>query len=192
MATKILHKKSVAIVTQDVSSSHVVSNPAPCQKPALTKTLTVKSKPVQKPKSRFDDATQRLLDDYRSISDMSGERFEVFCGQLLSAYGFVDVERIGRTGDQGVDLLVTWGDTRYAIQCKRYKNALGNTAVQEVFAGKSYYQCDIAVVLTNSTFTKGAKELAAKIGVELWDCHRLSQYMNIVLRNASKKIAVDG
>lgn len=189
MANKVLHAKltrntdSVAIMQQ--LESQFISQP----KPALVKTLAVKSKPVQKPKPKFDVITQQLLDDWRIINDMSGDRFEVFCGRLLTEYGFVNVERIGRTGDQGVDLLATWGDIRYAIQCKRYKNALGNTAVQEVFAGKSFYQCDIAVVLTNSTFTKGAIELASKIGVELWDGRRLSQYMNIVMQKALKKAA---
>ena len=46
---------------------------------------------------------------------------------------------------------------------------LGNTPVQEVFAGSKLYGCDIPVVMTNSNFTKGANELAAATGVQLWN-----------------------
>ena len=50
--------------------------------------------------------------------------------------GFVNVEVTQGSGDQGVDILAQKDDVKYAIQCKRHKNPLGNTPVQEVNAGK--------------------------------------------------------
>ena len=37
---------------------------------------------------------------------------------------------------------------------------MGNKAVQEAYAGARYYDCDVALVITNSTLTGPAKELA--------------------------------
>ena len=73
------------------------------------------------------------------------------------------------SGAQGVDILAIKDSIKYAIQCKNYASHLGNTPVQEVNAGKLYYKCHVGVVMTNSTFTQGAKELAAATGVLLWD-----------------------
>lgn len=36
-------------------------------------------------------------------------------------------------------------------------------------AGKAYYKCHVGVVMTNSTFTLGAKQLADATGILLWD-----------------------
>ena len=67
---------------------------------------------------------------------------------------------------------------KYGIQCKNYTGKIGNTAVQEAYAGKSFYDCDIAVVLTNSTFTKSAVQLAESIGVMLWDRRTLQEMVH--------------
>ena len=42
-------------------------------------------------------------------------------------------------------------------------------AVQEIYAGKTFYDCHVATVMTNSVFAPGAKELAQKVGVLIWD-----------------------
>ncbi len=39
--------------------------------------------------------------------------------------------------------------------------------MQEVYAGIAYYGCDIAMVITNSTFSKSAVELASRLNVIL-------------------------
>ena len=77
------------------------------------------------------------------------------------------------SGDQGVDVIAHQEETRFAIQCKCYSSDLGNTPIQEVNAGKSLYNCDVAMVVTNRYFTAGAKELAKVNGVQLWDRDKL-------------------
>lgn len=69
---------------------------------------------------------------------------------------------------------------KYAIQCKNYSSALGNTPVQEVSAGMEFYNCHVGVVVTNSYFTKGAKELAQKVRVILWDRDKLSEMIKSI------------
>lgn len=62
---------------------------------------------------------------------------------------------------------------KYGIQCKCYSSDIGNKAVQEAFAGRTFYNCHVAVVLTNQHFTKSAKELAKSNQVLLWDREKL-------------------
>ena len=60
---------------------------------------------------------------------------------------------------------------KYGIQCKYYTYPVGNKAVQEAYAGANFYDCDKVIVMTNTTFTRSAIELAEKLDVELWpDC----------------------
>ncbi len=113
------------------------------------------------------------------VDGMDGHEFEYFCAELLQKNGFSNVKVTPGSGDQGVDILAEKLGIKYAIQCKNYISALGNTPVQEVFAGKQFYNCHVGVVLTNSTFTPGAKNLAEATGVLLWDRTDLQKMMDI-------------
>ena len=104
-----------------------------------------------------------------SIDGMDGHEFEHFCANLLQKTGFIKVRVTKGSGDQGVDILAEKGGVKYAVQCKNYASPLSNTPVQEVNAGKTFYNCHVGVVMTNSTFTPGAKALAQATGVLLWD-----------------------
>lgn len=103
------------------------------------------------------------------FENLSGSEFEIFCAELLRVDGFQDVQITKASGDQGVDIVACKNGIRFAIQCKRYSKPVGSAAVRDVFAGKSHYDCDVAAVLTNSSFSKQAREYALKQGVLLWD-----------------------
>lgn len=103
------------------------------------------------------------------VDKMSGIDFENYCIAILQLIGYTNVHGTAASGDQGVDIVAEKDGIKYAIQCKRYTSKLDNTPVQEVFAGKQYYGCDVAVVLTNNYFTDGAQDLAGKTGVRLWN-----------------------
>lgn len=111
------------------------------------------------------------------VDAMDGHTFEKWCAELLRKNGFVDVQVTPGSRDQGVDVVAEKEGVRYAIQCKCYSADLGNTPVQEVFAGKEYYGCQVGVVMTNRYFTSGAKELAAKTRVLLWDRTQLEKFI---------------
>ena len=103
------------------------------------------------------------------MAKIDGLQFEDICATVLKDKGFKKVKITKASGDQGVDILAYKDGVKYAVQCKLYSRPVGNKAVQEVFAGMSYYECDAAIVMTNSTFTKSAVDLAESTGVELWD-----------------------
>ena len=100
---------------------------------------------------------------------MNGHKFEYKCAQMLRRKGFHHVEVTKKSGDQGVDIIAYKRFSKYAIQCKYYSYPVGNKAVQEVYAGGKYYDCDRCIVMTNGTFTKAAISAANKLDVKLWD-----------------------
>ena len=110
-----------------------------------------------------------------AVDGMEGHEFEHFCADLLRKVGFLDVKVTPGSGDQGVDILATKDDIKYAVQCKNYISTLGNKPVQEVSAGKQFYGCHVGVVMTNSTFTPGAIQLAVATNVLLWDRNKLEE-----------------
>ena len=87
------------------------------------------------------------------IDVMKGRDFEIFIGNLLCNNGFTNIRITPLSGDFGADVIAEKDYIKYAIQCKRYSNPVGITAVQEVIASKSLHDCHVACVLTNSTFT---------------------------------------
>jgi restriction system protein len=56
-----------------------------------------------------------------------------------------------------------------AVQAKCYASSISNDAVQEAHTGKAFHDCEACAVVTNSTLTRGATELASKIGCRVID-----------------------
>lgn len=112
------------------------------------------------------------------IDKMGGLEFEQWCADLLRHNGYEKVSVTPSSGDQGVDVLAEKEGVKYAVQCKCYASDLGNTPVQEVYAGKSFYGCHVGVVMTNRHFTSGAKQLAEATGVMLWDREKIQEFLN--------------
>lgn len=100
---------------------------------------------------------------------MEGHEFEYYCADLLRRAGFLEVEVTRGSGDYGVDILAELGGVTYAVQCKRYDGPVGVKAVQEVYAGRDYYDRMVGVVMTNQYFTRPAVEVARKLRILLWD-----------------------
>lgn len=98
---------------------------------------------------------------------MTGYEYEVKCAKYLEDNGFTQVTVTPGSGDQGIDVIAFKEGKKYGIQCKYYEGTVGNKAVQEAYAGAAFYSCDIAMVITNASFTKQAQSLALKLGVVL-------------------------
>ena len=122
---------------------------------------------------------------------MDGHDFEHYCADLLRYAGFTDITVTRGSGDQGADIIAYKDGEKYAIQCKRQNKSLGNKPIQEVFAGKAFYGCTSAAVMTNRDFTQGAIQAARATGVLLWDRDELCRLIDLKSsRNAPKKSAL--
>lgn len=111
------------------------------------------------------------------FDSMEGHDFERFCADLLKARGFLEVEVTKGSGDFGVDILAEKDGISYAFQCKRYDEPVGVKAIQEIYAGRDYYDRQIGVVMTNQYFTAPAVEAARKLKILLWDRGYLEEMM---------------
>mgnify|MGYP003342293298 FL=1 len=96
----------------------------------------------------------------RRWKEMRGDQFEGYLAEVFSTLGY-EVQQTGKSGDQGVDLIVQQNGKRVAIQAKGYVDSVSNAAVQQAFTGRRYYECSACAVITNSRFTASAVELAA-------------------------------
>ena len=102
------------------------------------------------------------------VEKMDGVSFERFIGLMFTLRGY-KVEFTPRTGDQGVDLIAARDEERIAIQCKRWKDSVGPEAVQQVFTGKSLYECTKGVLITTASLSPQAERMANKLDITYWD-----------------------
>lgn len=128
----------------------------------------IKSKLLTKQKRRISKYT---IDD---VDLMTGAEFEEFVGLLFKKMGYSS-QVTKQSGDQGLDVIASKNGTKIGIQAKCYSNTVGNSAVQEAVAGKSFYNCDKVIVITNNYFTPAAEELAQSNNVVLWNRDMLKE-----------------
>lgn len=123
------------------------------------------------------------------FSSMSGWDFERYCADCLLKKGFTKAEVTSGSGDHGVDIIAEQNGIRFGIQCKLYQGQIPNKAVQEAYTGASYYDCDVAVIMSNSELTKQAKDEAQKLRVKFWDIADYVPKDDKKLENPSHKVS---
>lgn len=114
-----------------------------------------------------------------SVENLNPYEFEHYCAESLKELGF-EARATKGSGDQGVDVIAEKKGFKVAIQCKLYSNPVGNKAVQEVIAGKQFYNADIGAVVTNASFTPSAKQLASTCDILLLnivELHKLDEHV---------------
>lgn len=114
-----------------------------------------KYKPVEQVSTTIDD-----------IDLMSGYEFEDFLSEFFSQRGY-RVSPTGYSQDQGIDIIIEKDGKRIGVQAKCYSSPVGNKAIQETVAGMNYHNCTHGMVITNSTYTRQAVDLAAKNNIIL-------------------------
>jgi restriction system protein len=97
----------------------------------------------------------------------SGIDFELECQEILAEHGW-SARLTQASGDQGADIIAEAEDgLSVAIQCKRLARPVGNKAVQEVVAARTYYDTDLAAVVSTGDYTEAARRLARRNDVHL-------------------------
>ena len=125
--------------------------------------------------------------DFRQIDKMNGLEFEALLAEYFKQGGY-HVILTPPSNDYGADLVLGLNGESIAVQAKRYTgHKVGNKAVQEIVAAMPYYNATKGMVVTNSYFTKSAKELAKVNNVILWDRNKLKEIFQIVEYNKQNK-----
>ncbi|MGW2540431.1 restriction endonuclease [Kitasatospora sp. NPDC001574] len=106
---------------------------------------------------------------------MSPKAFEHALADLCRRDGCTKVTVVGGAGDLAADVLATTPTgRRILIQAKRYspKTLVGSQDVQKVNGTyRDIHHCDLAAVVTTSTFTKPAAAFCVQTGIRMTD-HR--------------------
>ncbi|MBK8506420.1 MAG: restriction endonuclease [Saprospiraceae bacterium] len=102
--------------------------------------------------------------------------FEDFIAYLFDRNGYDQIQT-SYSADFGADVIVKKEGIKTAVQVKRYfeLHKVGVSDINQVIGAQQYYQCDQALMITTSSYTPAAKQLAATAGVILWDWERLEK-----------------
>lgn len=93
------------------------------------------------------------------IDNMTGIEFEQYVGKILQSQGY-KIQFTKISGDFGADIIAHKNHDKYVFQLKRYKKSVHIEAVQQAVASMKYYSANKSGIITNSYFTKPARELA--------------------------------
>lgn len=96
----------------------------------------------------------------QDIDTMNGLDFEQYVASLLRANGYHNVS-LTEKYDFGIDIIAEKDGIRWGIQTKRYSGLVKANAVRQVVTGLRLYGCSRAMVITNSTYSATARQLAA-------------------------------
>ncbi len=110
------------------------------------------------------------------IDHMSGVEFEHYMVGLLRKLGYKHV-RMTEKYDLGIDIIADKDGITWGIQTKRHKSIVKAAAVRQAYTALSYYGCDQAMVISNSTYSNPARILANKTHTVLIDRHQLATWM---------------
>jgi restriction system protein len=118
----------------------------------------------------ISERIEKLIQDrplFKAFShDLSPTEFEVFCAEQLKRSGW-NARVTLQSRDQGVDVIAEKAGIRVVLQCKLYSGPVGNQAVQEISAGRLHEQANWGAVVTNSSYTSSAEQLASTNGILL-------------------------
>ena len=93
------------------------------------------------------------------IDKMTGLEFERYVAGLLKTQGYTKI-RLTEEFDYGIDIIANKGTIRWGIQVKRYSGLVKADAVRQVVTALKKYNCERSMVITNSTYSMVAKDLA--------------------------------
>ena len=107
----------------------------------------------------------------QKLQSMEGREFEEFVSDLWSRRGWV-TKVTPRSNDKGIDVIAEVDfpyPRRIVLQAKRYAegNTVGSAVVQQCASHSLENDVDEVVLVTTSTFTRGAREEAEQKNVKL-------------------------
>jgi restriction system protein len=107
------------------------------------------------------------------LANLSPEGFEEFVAELFEAIGYA-VDRVGGTGDEGVDLRVERKGLRGVVQCKYHKKGVVGSPELQKFLGTIHHTSSHkGFFVTTRTFSLAAERFAGDHPIELVDGPRL-------------------
>lgn len=125
------------------------------------------------------------------VDNLDPFEFEAWVAMFLRSAGH-NATPTKKAGDYGVDVIAEKGETRVAIQVKKFSQPVGIRAVQEVISGMDYYDCNYGCVITTAPyFTQAAKNLAEKRKIKLYTKNDLAIMLYELQKNKDIDVLFD-
>lgn len=121
------------------------------------------------------------------LASLTPEGFEEFVGEIFEALGF-EVEHVGGTGDQGVDLRVGRGGLIGIVQCKYFsRGVVGSPELQKFLGTIHHTKSHKGFFVTTRTFSLAADKFASEHPIELIDGPRLVELVQEAMGPGARK-----
>lgn len=127
--------------------------------------------------ARLSMRQMRALQD---IKNLDPYHFEELVAELYRAEGY-RVRRVGQSGDHGVDVEVyTPKGERWIVQCKRYRDTVGEQTVRELYGVFHHERAQRAILVTSAETTLAAETWARGKPIDLIDGPTLMRWIERV------------
>ncbi len=113
------------------------------------------TKKVQKYEShlyKYEAWFRRTQEEFWKSLD--GKQFEIEIKKLFEKLGYT-VQLTGKSGDEGIDLLIEKNHQATIVQCKAHKKAVGPAVAREMYGVMKDKKIDNSMVVSLSGFTSG-------------------------------------
>lgn len=97
---------------------------------------------------------------------LNGYQFEHEVATVFRNAGY-DAEVTKGSGDGGVDIILTDGDEKIAVQCKAHSNPVGPSVIRDLYGTMTSGDYTKAILVSKNGFTKGVYEFAMGKPIEL-------------------------
>lgn len=110
----------------------------------------------------------------KELASLRPDTFEEFVAEVFEALGY-EVDRVGGTGDEGVDLRVRKKNLLAVVQCKysQGKSVIGSPELQKFLGSIHHTNSHKGFFVTTRTFSLAAERFVADHPIELIDGPRL-------------------
>ncbi|MDQ2808926.1 MAG: restriction endonuclease, partial [Chloroflexota bacterium] len=111
------------------------------------------------------------------LKALTPAQFEEFSRLLLLAVGYQDVQRVGGSGDQGVDLWMRDAvGNLCVVQCKRYAGSVSPAVVRELYGVMARTGAREAYLITTGRVSHEAQAWIGDKHLHVWPADRLIRY----------------
>ncbi|RLD06805.1 MAG: hypothetical protein DRI56_07545 [Chloroflexota bacterium] len=111
--------------------------------------------------------------------DYSPAEFEEITAEIFRQRGY-KAKVTGKSGDLGIDVLLSKNGEKIGIQCKHYKGSIGPSVIREFVGALEGARLEKGYFVTTSHYTSGAKQAARRThwNIELIDGQMLGRMLN--------------
>lgn len=124
----------------------------------------------------------------KELASLRPDTFEEFVAELFEALGY-DVDRVGGSGDEGVDLRVRKQNLLAVVQCKysQGKSVVGSPELQKFLGTVHHTNSHKGFFVTTRTFSLAAERFVADHPIELIDGPRLVELVQEALGPGARR-----